>query len=132
MAYKVLEKDEHGYATHTIENGVEDWIVNYYTPEGKFKDLRIIHMRVPPGYRSEWTSTVWENGYDYYTKYNDKGELIAEYDTNKANNNFYLNWVYSNWHITVINKVKGLTYQEYKDWCKEIGVRVDETTNSQV
>lgn len=37
----------------TIENGVEDWIVNYYTPEGKFKDLRIIHLRVPPGYRSE-------------------------------------------------------------------------------
>jgi len=68
--------------------------------------------------------------YDYYTKYNDKGELIAEYDTNRANNNFFLNWVYSNWHITGVNKVKGLTYQEYKDWCKEIGVKVDETTNS--
>ena len=60
MSYQVLERDEHGYATHTIENGVEDWIVNYYTPEGKFKDLRIIHLRVPPDYRSEWTSTVWQ------------------------------------------------------------------------
>ena len=29
MAYEVLERDEKGYATHTIENGVEDWIVNY-------------------------------------------------------------------------------------------------------
>ena len=119
MAYQVLERDEKGYATHTIENGVEDWIVNYYTLEGKFKDLRIIHMRVPPGYRSEWTSTVWQNGYDYYSKYNDRGELIAEYDTNKDYNN---NWVYSNWH-TVVNKVKGLTYKEYEDWCKEIGVK---------
>ena len=130
MSYQVLERDEHGYATHTIENGVEDWIVNYYTPEGKFKDLLIIHLRVPPDYRSEWTSTVWQNGYDYYTKYNDNGELIAEYDTNRANNSFYLNWVYSNLHIVGVNKVQGLTYQEYKDWCKEIGVKVDETTNS--
>ena len=118
MAYEVLERDEHGYATHTIENGVEDWIENYYTPDGKFKDLRITHLRVPPGYRSEWTSTVWPNGYDYYTKYNDKGELIAEYSTTRTNN-----WEYSNWHITCVNKIKGLTYQEYEDWCKEIGVK---------
>ena len=62
-----------------------------------------------------------------YTKYNDKGELIAEYDTNRANNNFFLNWVYSNWHIVGVNKVQGLTYQEYKDWCKEIGVKSDDT-----
>ena len=60
------------------------------------------------------------------TKYNDKGELIAEYDTNRANNSFYLNWVYSNLHIVGVNKVQGLTYQEYKDWCKEIGVKVDD------
>ena len=109
MSYQILERDDQGYATHTIENGVEDWIVNYYTAEGKFKDLRITHLRVPPGYRSEWTSTVWQN---------DSCELIAEYSTNRTNN-----WEYSNWHITVVNKVKGLTYQEYKDWCKEIGVK---------
>lgn len=64
MAYEVLERDEKGYATHTIEDGVEDWTVNYYTPEGKFKDLRIIHMRVPPGYRCEWFNKVYPNGYD--------------------------------------------------------------------
>lgn len=130
MAYEVLERDEKGYATHTIENGVEDWIVNYYTPEGKFKDLNIIHMRVPPGYRCEWFNKVYPNGYDLYSKYNEKGEMIAEYCTDRFNNNFYLNWVYSNWHINGVNKVNGLTYQEYKEWCKEIGVKVDETTNS--
>lgn len=123
MSYQVLERDEKGYATHTIEDGVEDWTVNYYTPEGKFKDLRIIHMRVPPGYRSEWFNKVWQNGYDYYSKYNDKGELIAEYCTDRFNNDFQLNWEYSNWHINGVNKVKGLTYQEYKEWCKEIGVK---------
>ncbi len=133
MAYEVLEKDEHGYAIHDIESdGYESWIQNYYTEDGKFKDLRIIHSKVPPGYRSEWTNKVWENGYDLYSKYNEKGEMIAEYCTDRFNNNFFLNWVYSNWHIVGVNKVNGLTYQEYKDWCKEIGVKVDETTNSQV
>jgi len=55
----------------------------------------------------------------------DIGELIAEYCTGRFNNDFRLNWDYSNWHITDVNKVKGLTYQEYEDWCKEIGVKVD-------
>lgn len=92
MAYEVLEKDEHGYAIHDIESdGYESWIQNYYTEDGKFKDLRIIHSKVPPGYRSEWTNKVWENGYDLYSKYNEKGEMIAEYCTDRFNNNFYPN-----------------------------------------
>lgn len=80
-------------------------------------------MRVPPGYRSDWFNKVYPNGYDYYSKYNDKGELIAEYCTDRFNNDFQLNWEYSNWHVTVVNKVKGLTYQEYKEWYNEIGVK---------
>ena len=121
-SYKILEKDEHGHATHTIENGVEDWIVNYYTPEGKFKDLRIIHMRVSPGYRSEWSGTVWPDGYDLYSKYNEKGEMLAEYCTVRFDGDISSNWTYSNWHCK-LNKIKdGLTETEYKEWLKEIGV----------
>ena len=129
MSYQVLERDEHGYAIHTEENGVEDWIENYYTPDGKLKDLRITRMRVQPGYRCEWFNKVYENGYDLYSKYNEKGDLIAEYCTNRFDGNFFSNWVYSNWHCG-LNKIKGLTYQEYKDWCKEIGVKEDESSTN--
>lgn len=126
-SYKVLEKDEHGYATHDIESdGYEAWIQNYYTEDGKFKDLRIYHSRVPAGYRSWFNNKVYEKGYDYYSKYNEKGEMIAEFCTIRFNGQFFSNWVYSNWHCG-LNRVKGLTYQEYKDWCKEIGVYADES-----
>lgn len=33
MSYQVLERDEHGYATHTIDNGNESWYQNYYNEE---------------------------------------------------------------------------------------------------
>lgn len=125
-SYKVLERDEHGYTTHYMENGVEIWLQNFYTEEGKFKDLRIIHSRVPSGYRSVWFNKVYENGYDRYSKYNEKGDMIAEYCTEYGT--ISQNWAYSNWHCN-FNKIKdGLSETEYKEWLKEIGVNADESS----
>ena len=127
MSYQVLERDEHGYATHTTDNGTESWYQNYYNEEGKWIDLTSIHFRILKGHRSEWFNKIYENEVNLYTKYNEKRKAIAYYRTDI--NGLYLNWLNSHWHCK-LNKIEGLSYQEYKEWLKEIGVRTDESSTN--
>lgn len=127
MSYQVLERDEQGYATHTTDNGTESWYQNYYNEDGKWIDLKSIHFRIYKGHKSEWFNKVYEKEVNLYTKYNENRKAIAYYSSDI--NNLFLNWVQSNWHCN-LNKIQGLSYQEYKEWLKEIGVKVDETTNN--
>lgn len=110
MSYQVLERDEHGYATHTIDNGNESWYQNYYNEDGKWIDLKSIHFR------------IHKEEVNLYTKYNENCKAVAYYTT--AIKGLFVNWYQSNWHCK-LNKIKGLTYQEYKEWLNEIGVSVE-------
>lgn len=127
MSYQVLERDEYGYATHTTDNGTESWYQNYYNEEGKWIDLKSIHFRIHKGHRSEWFNKVYEEEVNLYTKYNENRKAVAYYTT--AIKSLFLNWYQSNWHCK-LNKIEGLTYQEYKVWLNEIGVRTDESSTN--
>jgi len=49
--YEELEVDEHNLAIHWTErDGDEYWGINEYKPNGRIKDVHIIHMYFPSGY----------------------------------------------------------------------------------
>lgn len=71
--------DEHGNSNHYINsNGVEIWCQHSYDNAGKCIDVKIIRMKFPKGYRSEWFCKAYDEEKTYRFNHTPHGIISLE------------------------------------------------------